>query len=331
VNSLYEDETRVCCFCKSGDFIPHSKAKFWKIVDLNYVECNNCGLIFCNPMPTLETIIKANDALNIVHVSRGTILQYKGGKKFTYELKKIKDKGIFLDIGCAEGLFLKGIKDNSNWRAEGLEITKSVADFANNKLGVKVFRGVLEDLEGCEGRYDYIRMNNVIEHVQNPVNFLLKTNQILQKGGYVRCSTPNGVQDGGVLKTANKQGTVLNLLENHFYLYKPKTLKNIFESCGFEIIKSYCEGIKHSLKDFGLIPGAKIKGIFEDYNLNDFANKRNTKFNISDEEIKNMPKDKLLKDFKLKFELFTDKLSKVRLPSSIPVGHQQNILARKLT
>jgi 2-polyprenyl-3-methyl-5-hydroxy-6-metoxy-1,4-benzoquinol methylase len=331
MKSIYDEKVRECCFCRSGDFIPHSRAKFWKILDLNYVECKNCGLIFCNPMPALEMIIKANDALNIVHVSRGTILQYKGGKQFTYKLKRIKDKGILLDIGCAEGFFLKGIEDNSNWKAEGLEIIKSVVDFANNKLGVKVFRGVLEDLQGCEERYDYIRMNNIIEHVQNPFNFLVKTNQILQKGGYVWCSTPNGVQDGAVLKTANKQGTVLNLLENHFYLYRPKTLKNIFEACGFEIIKSYCEGIKHSLKDFGLIPGAKIKGAFEEYNLNDYKGKENIEFKFSNEEIKKMVNHKSLKDYKLKFDLFINKISKVRLPSSIPIGHQQNILARKLT
>ncbi|MCX6163397.1 MAG: class I SAM-dependent methyltransferase [Ignavibacteriae bacterium] len=330
MNSLYKDEVRECYFCKSGDFIPHSKARFWSVADLNFVECKNCGLIFCNPMPTLDVIIRANDALNIVHVSRGTISQYRGGKQFVYKLKKIKDNGILLDVGCAEGFFLKGIEDNSNWKAEGLDIIKSAVDFANNELGVKVYFGVLEDLKECENRYNYIRMNNIIEHVQNPVNFLRKTNQILKTGGLVWCSTPNGVQDGAVFKTANKQGTVLNLLENHFFYYKPKTLKKIFESCGFEILKSYCEGIKHSLTDFGLLPGAKIQGIFEEYNLNDYKDKKNVEFKFSREEIKNMHKDKSLKDYKLKIDLFINRISKMRLPSGIPIGHQQNILAKKI-
>lgn len=328
--SLYNDEVKECYFCKSGKFIPHSKARFWSIVDLNFVECRNCGLIFCNPMPTLDVIIRANDALNIVHVSRGTVSQYKGGKQFTYKLKKIKERGILLDVGCAEGFFLKGIEDNSNWKAEGLDIIKSAVDFANDKLGVKVYFGVLEDLQGCEEKYDYIRMNNIIEHVQNPINFLRKTNQILKKGGLVWCSTPNGVQDGAVLKTANKQGSILNLLENHFFYYKPKTLKKMFEYCGFGIIKSYCEGIKHTLTDFGLIPWAKIKGIFEGYNLNDYKDKKNIEFNFSKEEIEKMHSDKSLKDYKLKFDLFINKISKVRVPSVIPIGHQQNILAKKI-
>lgn len=329
-SNLYDDEFKTCCFCGFADFLPHSKAKFWSVVDLNYVECKNCGLIFCNPMPTLEVIVKANDALNIVHGSRGTISQYRGGKQFVYKLKRIKEKGVLLDVGCAEGFFLKGIEDNSEWKAEGLDIIKAVVDFANNELNVKVNLGVIEDLKECEGRYDFVRMNNVIEHVQNPVTFLKKANQILKKDGMVWCSTPNGVQDGAVLKTANKQGTVLNLLENHFFYYKPRTLKKIFESCGFKILKSYCEGLKHSLTDFGLLPGVKIKGIFEDYNLEDYKDKSNIVFNFSKEEIKKLPYDKSLKEYNLKFDLFVNRVSRIRFPSVIPIGHQQNILAVKI-
>ena len=330
MKSLYDEKIKECYFCKSGNFIPHSNARFWRIVDLHYVECKNCGLIFCNPMPAIDVIIKANEALNVVQVSRGTISQYKGGKQFTYQLKKFKEKGIILDVGCAEGFFLKGIEDNCKWKAEGFDIVKSAVEFANNELGVKVYFGVMEKLEECEERFDFIRMNNVIEHVQNPFSFLKKTNKILKTGGLVWCSTPNGVQDGAVHKTANRQGTILNLLENHFFYYKPKTLKRMFESCGFKILKSYCEGVKHTLNDFGLLPWKKIKGIFEEYNLNDFKERKNEEFNFSKEEINNLPHDKSLKDYKLKFDLFINKINKVRLPSVFPIGHQQNILAKKM-
>jgi 2-polyprenyl-3-methyl-5-hydroxy-6-metoxy-1,4-benzoquinol methylase len=330
MNSLYEEAVRVCYFCGSGEFIPHSNAKFWKIVDLNFVECRSCGLIFCNPMPSLDVIIKANEALNIVQVSRGTVSQYRGGKQLTYKLKKIKEKGILLDIGCAEGFLLKGVEDNSHWKAEGLDIIKTAVEFANNELGVKVYFGVLEELDGCVERFDYLRMNNVIEHVQDPFRFLKKANRILKTGGYVWCSTPNGVQDGAVHKTANKQGTVLNLLENHFFYYKPRTLKKMYEACGFKILNSYCEGIKHSLTDFGLVPGAKIKGIFEEYNLDDYKDKKNIKFKFTKEDIEEMRHNASLKNYKLKFDLFVNYISRVRFPSVIPVGHQQNILAEKI-
>jgi 2-polyprenyl-3-methyl-5-hydroxy-6-metoxy-1,4-benzoquinol methylase len=327
---LYNEAITECYFCKSREFVHHSRAKYWQVIDLNFEECRNCGLIFCNPMPVLDVIIKANESLNMLQVSRGTLTQYKGGKKFAFQLKKIKEKGILLDVGCAEGFFLKGIEDNSNWKAEGLDIIKSTVDFANEKLNVKVYFGILEELKGCDDRFDYIRLNNVLEHVQNPYEFLKTANKLLKNGGIVWCSTPNGVQDGAIHKTANKQGINLNLLENHFFYYKPKTLKKIFEACGFKILKSYCEGIKHTLTDFGLIPGLKAENVFEHYNLDDYKNMKNTEFEFSEAEIVNLPKDKSLKDYKLKIDLFLNKISKIRLPSAIPIGHQLNIMAVKI-
>jgi len=330
MNQYYNPEVNECYFCNSTEFIPHSKAKYWSVVDLIFVECKNCGLIFTNPMPTLETIIKGNNALNYVMKSRGTLSQYRGGKEFTFYLKKIKEKGILLDVGCAEGFFLKGIEDNSEWKAEGVDVIKAAIDFANDKLRIKAYFGTLDTLDNCNNRYDFVRMNNIIEHVQNPVTFLKKTNEILKIGGLVLCSTPNGIQDGSVLKVANRQGTVLNLLENHFFYYKPETLKKIFESCGFAIKKAYCDGIKHSLKDFGLLPFSKITDSNKIYNLKDYENKTNEEFSAMEEEMQNMKNHPSLKTSKIKFNLFINRISRIRIPSSIPVGHQQTLLAKKV-
>lgn len=329
-NNYYEPLAESCSFCGSDDFIAHSKATYWTVVELNFQECRKCGLIFANPMPNLDTIIKGNDALNVVMKSRGTLSQYRGGKEFSFFLNKIKSSGILLDIGCAEGFFLKGIEDNSGWKAEGLDVIKAAVDFANEKLNIRAYFGTIESLQNCNGRYDFVRMNNIIEHVQNPVSFLKKTNEIMKIGGMVLCSTPNGVQDGSLLKTANKQGTILNLLENHFHYYKPKTLKAMYEYCGFKIEKAYCDGFKHTLKEFGYLPWGKIKGGFQHYNLNDYQKKSNDEFLNMGNEIPELKHHPSMKTYKIKINSFIYKLSRFRINSVIPIGHQQTIIARKV-
>jgi len=201
--------------------------------------------------------------------------------------------------------------------------------FATNRLGLKVHLGTLESLENAEEKYDYIRLNNVIEHVQDPVKFLKITNKLLKKGGLIYCSTPNGFQDGSVLKEANKRGIKINLLENHFFYYHPKTLSKIFESCGFKIQKAYCEDIKHSLNNFGFLPWFRYSKT-NSFSLGSFKDKTNDEFNISDEEIKKLKSDPSLEFWRIKLRSFEKKFLRIRLPVWIPIGHQQNLFAEKI-
>jgi len=324
------NEIKECPFCNSTNFKDYARARYWQTVRLNFLECSNCGLIFANPMPGMDIVSEGNRALNIIHTSRGTLSQYRGGKEYAFTLQKIKKRGILLDIGCAEGIFLKGIEDNSDWKAEGVEIIKSAVDFANNVLKVKVSYGTLDSLENRDKYYDHLRMNNVIEHVQDPVLFLKKAHSILNINGTIYCTTPNGIQDGSILKVANKKGFEINLLENHFFYYPPKTLRNIFEFCGFKIIKSYSEDISHSLKDFGIIPGIKKSSLNNEYILENYKNRLNTEFSIDMAEINSYKKHPSLKTWKILFNKYKKEIFRFRFPYYLPIGHQQHIYAQKV-
>lgn len=324
------NEIKECKFCKGTSFKPHSTAKYWENVKLNFVECENCGLIFTNPMPGMDIVSRGNRAYSILHKYRGTISQYRGGKDYAFTLKRKAKTGKFLDIGCAEGIFLKGIEENSNWQAEGLDIIEKAVEFANDVLKIKVHLGTLETFDARENYYDYVRMNNVIEHIQDPVLFLEKTNKIMKQGGTVYCSTPNGVQDGAVLKTANKQGYDINLQENHFYYYPPKTLRKIFEHCGFKIVHAYSEDISHSLSDFGITSGLKKPPTGEKFSLEYYDKIPDYEFSIDPEEVKEYKTHSSAKSWKVLLNKYRREIFRFRFPYFMPVGHQQHIYAKKI-
>jgi predicted SAM-dependent methyltransferase len=172
-------------------------------------------------------------------------------------------------------------------------------------------------------------MNNVIEHVQHPIQFLKKAHQLLKPSGRVYCSTPNGFQDGRFLKTANKRGIKINLLENHFFYYHPQTLRKMFEACGFKILKSYSEDVSHSLNDFGMLPWFKYPRETQNLKLSAFANKANIDFYISDEEIHSFKNHPQGKSWRFWLNGFKREFFKLKFPVSIPLGHQQQIYAER--
>jgi 2-polyprenyl-3-methyl-5-hydroxy-6-metoxy-1,4-benzoquinol methylase len=322
----YAPRAEQCCFCSGSDLRPHSEATYWSEFDLHFVECAQCRLIFANPMPDLETIVRGNRALNIRQVSRGTISQYRGGKEFTAVLNRLKPDGVMLDVGCAEGLWLLGVEENSRWRAEGLEIVESAVAFATGRLGLTVHLGTIETMKS-ERAYDFIRMNNVIEHVQDPVVFLRAANRLLPVGGQVYCSTPNGFQDGHVLKTANRRGFRVNLLENHFFYYHPRTLAKLFAGSGFKVRRAWSEDAKHTLKDFGLIPRLKTRLEQTEPKLSDFQDRTNVKFGLSEEEIQSFRNHPAVSWWRLRLRQLA---FQARFPTALPIGHQQHLFADKI-
>jgi 2-polyprenyl-3-methyl-5-hydroxy-6-metoxy-1,4-benzoquinol methylase len=319
-----------CPFCSFNKLQLHSLATYWLKIELKFVECIECGLIFTNPMPEMDLVIKGNSILFLLHRSKGTLSKYRGGKEYSIYLKRKMNKGTMLDVGCGDGIWLYGVEDNCEWKAEGVEITESAVKFANNKLRVKVHLGTLDTIKNRENYYDHIRLNNVIEHVQDPVVFLKKTNSLLKKGGTVYCSTPNGIQDGSVLKIANKRGFKINLLENHFYYYPPKTLREIFKSCGFKITHAYSEDISHVLKDFGITDGIKDPGIIPEHNLDYYEKIPDVYVDLDLNEVKSCRNHYTVKNWRILFTYYQMEIFRFRFPWYIPLGHQQHVYAKKI-
>jgi 2-polyprenyl-3-methyl-5-hydroxy-6-metoxy-1,4-benzoquinol methylase len=326
----YNRPVERCYFCLSRDFKPHSRGVYWQTLPLDFVQCRQCGLIFANPIPNFYTVIEGNRAINMIQKTRGTLTQYRGGKEFTLLLKRYKNSGILLDVGCAEGFFLLGVEENSEWKAEGVDILPSAVKFANERLGVKVYEGTLSSLEGVDRYYHFIRMNNVIEHVFNPVAFLQKAYRLLQSSGMVYCSTPNGFQEGHHRRAANQRGLVLNLLENHFFCYLPKTLCEIFKACGFKIVKSYCEDVRHTLNNLGLLPWFRYARQTQHFKLSDFETGNDNRLTITDEEIHRFKSHLSLKTWRLYCRWIQKECLRLKFPPFLPIGHQQHIWAQKI-
>ena len=114
---------------------------------------------------------------------------YKNRRKEVYEMVPPFVNRV-LEIGCAEG----GFKENFPMGVEywGVEPVSDVAERARLK-GVNVFCGTYEDVRGQipDAYFDVVVCNDVIEHMSDPLSFLMSLKSKLTTKGVLVGSIPN--------------------------------------------------------------------------------------------------------------------------------------------
>jgi SAM-dependent methyltransferase len=95
-----------------------------------------------------------------------------------------------LDVGCGPGFFLKTAKERG-WRVLGIEPSRQAAEHARG-LGLEVVEDFFNpDTAPGLGRFDAVHLNNVLEHVPNPLTVVRLARDLLTPGGLLCLNVPN--------------------------------------------------------------------------------------------------------------------------------------------
>jgi 2-polyprenyl-3-methyl-5-hydroxy-6-metoxy-1,4-benzoquinol methylase len=257
---LYLESVSQCPVCDSPKIEFGFVIHYWKENPLRFFICKNCALHFANPMPADRLIADGNNALvkwygkdrEFSHEFRDARQAYLRGRMLAGKLKRWKKKGKLLDIGCNNGFLPLGIRDFSAWEVEGLEISSTMAEFVQSKLGIPTHCGTLETANLPSDTYDFIICHDIIEHVNQPKVFLSELARVLKPGGRLQIITPNAIQDLAFSKRAAKAGMPMTMLLNHINYFSPKALWIALQSHGLKTKTLFCYDIRYAMKDFGL-------------------------------------------------------------------------------
>jgi len=98
--------------------------------------------------------------------------------------------GRLLDVGCATGVFLDGMR-RRGWQVQGVEPSTYAVRYARERFGLDVFEGLLEAAALPTASFDAITMWDVLEHVHEPRPVLSELARLLRPGGILVLSLPN--------------------------------------------------------------------------------------------------------------------------------------------
>lgn len=132
-----------------------------------------------------------------------------------------------LEIGCASGFFVSEVRKNVK-SATGVELTKEYVIFAKEK-GLDV-RSSLNEVD--DDAYDLVFMFHVLEHIDDPIEFLKEVKTKIAPGGKLIVEVPN--VDDILVSVYRIKGHLDFYWEiAHNYYFSKTTLAKVLEKAGY--------------------------------------------------------------------------------------------------
>jgi SAM-dependent methyltransferase len=143
-----------------------------------------------------------------------------------------------LDVGCGMGFFLDEAHKR-NWEVHGTEYTDEAIEMCKGK-NINMHKGDLDGINFADMEFDVITSFEVIEHVKNPQEHVIKMTSLLRKGGIIYITTPNfNSLNSRILKD---KWNVISYPE-HLNYFSKLSLDALMTSNGFKRLSLRTEGI----------------------------------------------------------------------------------------
>lgn len=228
----------ICKICENSDAsIQYKYIHNGETFDI--VKCRGCGHLYIDPVPLESIESRTMDTLVDAEFDGNRILKSLY-EKFVIKREISNVKSIIkenepelLDVGCGTG-WTTSIWQKYGFNVTGLEPSHSRYEFAKDNYNVNVINGHLADLE-IHKEFDVIVLRHVLEHIEDPGDFLRQLNAHLKQGGLILITIPNINSIGRYIFKENWEW----VLPWHLHFFYPKTLKALIEKMGYECVKLY--------------------------------------------------------------------------------------------
>lgn len=208
--------------------------------EYSLLKCEECGVLILKPMPTKRELEKAypphyhgfHTTSNKIISSLYSIVNHLRIKEY---IKALPKNGKLLDVGSADAPYFDLVKKTRpDVECIGIEMIDYIAE-RGRKQGRNIVTGYLADLSSKKhGRFNLIIMNNLIEHVLDPVEELKHASSLLENNGKVIIETPN--TDSWDFVVGNKYWGGCHV-PRHTFLFSPKSMDKLAQLSGLQVEK----------------------------------------------------------------------------------------------
>lgn len=282
-----------CVLCKYDDIdIKHN------VLRNNYsiAKCLKCDFKFTFPRPKIDFLIDYYNSISSVRFYKFTDKRcIKDSQGIYNDIKKYNPKAkTILEIGGSTGYYLNGLKLRG-YDVIGSELSGDAVNLAKEWYNIKMYEAEFPPAS-YEGSFDVIIIHHVIEHVIDPINFMISAKKYLSKNGIIIIETPNVNSIG--IKIFGRHYPVF-CPPGHLNYFSRKTIKELLgnESVVKLITTSYSG---QSLYNF-------VNAFFSLISIKPLVNKIISR----EQKVKTTQKVSTLNNSKYSVLIFSQKISKI--------------------
>lgn len=250
--NIFKSQLSACPVCLS----PH--IRFWMVkekggIEFNIYKCFTCKTGFLNPQPLksyLQSIYILSGHGLTKEVSLQEVLasekQYPNAtidaRRLVGYAKQFLNKSNLvgnlklkaLDIGSGYGFFTGAALK------EGFSVKAINPGTWENKVfeemhGFSPMHEYFEDVDFGEEKFDLVILSQVLEHIENPQEFIAKIRSTLNKSGVLAIAVPN--VGSFLVRILKYRETGCLWVPEHLFYFSKQGLITLFEEKGFEILK----------------------------------------------------------------------------------------------
>lgn len=236
MNPEFDSKLSICPLCNSR----HIKLFDYDFKGIEIYNCSECDSKFMNP-PYSDKYYryiydKYTNPSEITEID--TIWSKEHLNSHDNHFQKIEDfigPGKVLAFGCGNGLEIQ-IALNRNWIVHGFDIDKKCTDELKQKYKVTMYTGDFFNLNLPNSTYDCIYLDQVLEHLKNPADYLNEFKRLLKPDGILFMALPNITSISSTWKTIlgkfglKKQRGKHYDTWHHLFYFAPRSFSKLLNS-----------------------------------------------------------------------------------------------------
>jgi len=219
----------------------HSGKTLDKKEDVRVIDCEPCGFIHVLPIPTDEELkhfyekeFYEHERPNYFKETKEDLPWWMATYRNYYHLFESRTKGrTLLDIGSGPGHFL-ACGEERGWKTVGIEPSPVAAGYSSRR-GLKTVNGFFSYAASKKlGKFDIVHAAMVLEHVPDPISFIIDMKKMLKANGRIAVFCPNDYNPlQYLLRTQYHFKPWWVVPKHHLNYFRIESMKRLLHRLGF--------------------------------------------------------------------------------------------------